>query len=273
MNSKTIHIYRKSIPTAVMLFAWVAAISFTFRAAATTPGLVSYWAANGNGNDSAGGNTASLQSGAGFGPGVSGQAFTFNGSSAYVKVPASPSLNVGLGTGFTLSTWINPSQLTLQPVLEWNGLSGAFPWGSHMWICVNNPADVDANLVDTAGNNHYIESAGGMLTAGAWQQIGLTYDQASGTAVLYRNGVAIQTANLGNFTPQTSYDLYMGDRPAGSFSDNHFQGSMDEVSIYNRALSASEMLSVYQSVPEPGCAALLCAGLVGLAFSSRRKRS
>jgi hypothetical protein len=274
MNSKTINIYRKSIAVAFALFTCVGAVTFTCRAAVPIPGLVSYWAANGNGNDSADGNTAILQSGASFGPGISGQAFTFDGVNAYVKVPASANLNVGLGSGFTISTWVNPAKMTIQPLLEWNGLSGTYPWGSHMWISVNNPADLYANLVDTSGNNHYIESAGGFMTVNAWQQVALTYDEASGTAVLYRNGVAIQTENLGSFTPQTSYDLYMGIRPAGAFSENHFQGSLDETSIYNRALTPSEMLSVYQAVPEPGCAALICVGLVGFAgLSSLRKRA
>jgi hypothetical protein len=274
MSSKTINIHRKSISAVFVLFACVGAISFECRAAVPISGLVSYWAANGNGNDSADGNTAFLQGGATFGPGISGQAFTFDGGNSYVSVPASANLNVGLGSGFTISTWVNPAQMTIQPLLEWNGLSGIYPWGSHLWISVNNPADVYANLVDTSGNNHYIESAGGQMTVNAWQQVALTYDKASGTAVLYRNGIAIQTENLGTFTPQTSYDLYMGIRPAGAFSEDHFQGSIDETSIYNRALTPSEILSVYQAVPEPGSAALICLGLAGfVGLSSLRKRA
>src|SRR5215469_13633328 len=120
MSSKAINIHRKSLSAVFVLFACVEAISFTSRAAVPIPGLVSYWAADGNGNDSADGNTAFLQGGASFGPGISGQAFTFDGANAYVSVPASANLNVGLGSGFTISTWVNPAKMTIQPLLEWN---------------------------------------------------------------------------------------------------------------------------------------------------------
>jgi hypothetical protein len=74
----------------------------------------------------------------------------------------------------------------------------------------------------------------------------VTYDKTTGTAVLYRNGVVVQTANLGVFDPQTTYDFYTGVRPAGPYA-NHFNGMIDEPSVYNRALSAADIQAIYNA--------------------------
>ena len=53
-------------------------------------GEVAYWAANGTALDSLGnGHNGTLENGAGFGPGIVGEAFAFNGVNQYVSVPAS----------------------------------------------------------------------------------------------------------------------------------------------------------------------------------------
>jgi hypothetical protein len=74
-------------------------------------GMVAWWQAEGNANDVIGGNNGVLLGGLGFGPGEVGQAFLFtNGNSPEegVYVPASPSLNVGAGAGFTIEGWLTP---------------------------------------------------------------------------------------------------------------------------------------------------------------------
>src|SRR3954466_12668570 len=65
-------------------------------------GLVSWWRAESNGLDSISGNTAYaplLPGGAGFAAGEVGQAFKLDNTNAFLMVPASPSLNVGAGSG------------------------------------------------------------------------------------------------------------------------------------------------------------------------------
>jgi hypothetical protein len=79
--------------------------------------------------------------------------------------------------------------------------------------------------------------------------VALTYDQASGSAILYLNGVAVASRYLGSFTPLTSSDLYLGYRPGyGSF-----RGMLDEVSIYNRALADTEIQAVYNAGASGKC--------------------
>ena len=71
--------------------------------------------------------------------------------------------------------------------------------------------------------------------------IGLTRDDAE---------EVVQTANLGNFTPQTTYDLYLGRRPVGP-SAGSFDGLIDEANLYNRALAGENVFGEIESQFSP----------------------
>jgi Concanavalin A-like lectin/glucanases superfamily/Immunoglobulin domain len=214
-------------------------------------GLVSWWPGEGNANDVVGTNNGIAQNIL-YTNGEVGQAFVFNGSSSQIRVPASASLNVGTNNmGLTLEAWIKPASTTLsnvQSFIEWNqGTgSGGGPIGMHMGISGGFDASLFANLIDTSLAAHYISSVGGVITTN-FQHVALTYDKNTGKAVLYRDGVVVASAEVGtNFIPRTDIDLYLGVRPAGSFA-NHFNGELDEVSIYNRPLSSSEIAAIYNA--------------------------
>ena len=209
-------------------------------------GLVSWWPGEGTANDSVGTNNGTLQGGVSFAPGEVGQAFVFNGSSTSVQVPASSNLNVGLGAGFTLETWINPVDIyshIVEMLLEWN--NGARGIGVHLALSVGAYGDIYANIRDTTGGDHAIYTSGSLVATNVLQHVALTYDKASGVAVIYLNGAAVTNKNLGSFIPQTSYNLYFGKRASGPFSGSYFNGLMDELSLYNRALSSDEISAIY----------------------------
>ena len=209
-------------------------------------GLVSWWRAEGNALDSIDTNNGVLNGGIGFAPGEVGQAFLFTNASAYVDIPASPTLNVGAGSGLTIETWINPYDVSIQhPLTEWVGTSPNIP-GVLFWISVSGygggPGCLFANLVDTSGGSHIISSPPGIAQANVFQHVALTYDKTTGSAVLYYNGAAVATANLGSLTLQTTTDLALGRR----ISDGEFySGLLDEISLYNRALSSNEIAAIY----------------------------
>jgi hypothetical protein len=224
--------------------------------------LVAWWPGEGDASDVVGQNHGELQGGATIGDGKAGQAFHIDGTSQSVLVPATTELNVGTGSGLTLELWVNPdSNAAREPVIEWNRNSGTPNWGVHLWLATSNldltprPGNVYANVVDSDGGNHVFFSANDYVTAGVFQHIALTYDKASGTARLFHEGVAIAESNLGVFTPQTSYDLYFGRRP-GPVSPTDFGGAIDEVSLYDRALSAEEILGLRNAGSAGKCLSL-----------------
>jgi hypothetical protein len=66
-------------------------------------------------------------------------------------------------------------------------------------------------------------------------------------ANLYYNGSVVASQNLGTFTPQTRTNLLLGERL--DEANIHYQGVLDKVSVYNRALSAEEIQKIYTSAP------------------------
>ena len=210
--------------------------------------LVSWWRAEGDASDAVGTNSGILQGGVTFGGGEVGQAFIFDGSSGLVRIPASASLNVGAGNGLTIECWISPSDLTTRPLVDWNNGS---TYGAHFWLSIAtppaySPGALFANLRDTANHDHWISSAAGTVSTGTWQHVALSYDKIAGIATLYYNGTVVATQTMGSFTPQTSYDMFLGRRPSSDLPA-YYQGLLDEVSLYSRALTAAEIQAIYNA--------------------------
>jgi len=70
-------------------------------------GLVAWWPGDGTANDIAGINNGSLHNGATFAPGKVGQAFSFNGTSSYIRIADNPSLH--FTSRMTVEAWIYPT--------------------------------------------------------------------------------------------------------------------------------------------------------------------
>ena len=87
------------------------------------PGLISWWRAESNAWDSVGANNALPSSGVSYAPGRVGQAFAFNGSSGYVRVPYSPSLL--LTNALTLEAWVQTTRSADQDIIsKWDTIGG-----------------------------------------------------------------------------------------------------------------------------------------------------
>jgi len=229
------------------------------------PGLVAFWSGDGTANDAVGGNPGRLVNAAGFAPGKSGRAFILkNGEggepgansrqSGFVQIETTPALDVGKGAGMTFECWIKPVSVTQQMVIvEYEKVPGTYN-GADVGLdfAIQDSSVLDANLVDDtpAHSGHVITTPPNRLVAGVWQQVALTYDKDSGQAALYINGTVAAQADLGSFTPQTSFAyLLLGGRTTyGSIAHPRsvFSGEMDEIGIFNRALSAAEIQAIYQ---------------------------
>ena len=214
-------------------------------------GIISWWPGQYNANDVVSGNNGNFDT-PGYVGGEVGVGFYFDGTGNSVQVPESASLDFGAGSsGLTIETWVNPSSAAAgigEPLVEWafNDYSGRY--GCHFWV--NFPADgyLYANLVDTSGNDHMIQSDSGAVPFDTLTHVAVTYDKSSGMAYLYVNGAIVGSGNLGNFPLQTATDLYLGYRPPGvPYGPDTFTGVMDEPSLYNRALSQAEIQSIYNA--------------------------
>jgi hypothetical protein len=228
------------------------AIAATRAPGKLPPGLVALWSAEGDGHDSVGGNDATLTD-ITFAEGKVGQAFSFNGTSSWIKIPDSPALDVGTGEGFTVTAWIKPSRVDgIYIGIEWSDYLCAFQLG-------NTPGDqggIVSSIFDSGRNNHFLRSRFETLVPNTFQHIAVTFDKASGNGTLYVNGNVVAQSYFGSIVPLTKGGLRIGFRPSnpGDWSYNRFfVGLMDEIAIYNRALSASEIQAVCteQNLGEP----------------------
>ncbi len=208
------------------------------------PGLVALWSGDGDGNDSAGGNPATLTD-ISFVDGKVGQAFSFNGASSCIKIPASRSLDVGAGDGFTITAWIKPADVQgLHPIIQWSGNNPL-----NLWIGIRpfENGVLRGDITD-AGGNHFLVSHPGVLVSGVFQHIAFTYDKADGVGTLYVNGVIVARRDLDSqLVANTRGDLWFSqiDKSPGNWSTGRaFAGLMDEIAIYNRALTASEIQAI-----------------------------
>jgi hypothetical protein len=266
-------IYNRALSAAEMLAIYHAGSAGKCPVAPPTcvsppSGLVGWWPAEDDTNDRLNGNNGVAQNIA-YAAGEVGRAFVFDGADSSIRIPANSNLDVGLGNGFTLETWIKPALLSIDgwlplPIFEWNTGSGYgdASVGVQFVIGINNGSgNLAANIEDTATGFHVIYSADNLMTTNTFQHVALTYDKTTGMAMLYRNGVVVATNNLGAFTPQTSFDLYLGQRAAGPFAPFYFAGMLDEPGVYNRALSAAEIRAIYSAGSAGKCAGPLPPGI------------
>jgi len=210
-------------------------------------GLVSWWQGEGNANDQMSANHGTLMSGATTTAiGKVGQAFFFDGvnDSMSVGMLGNTALNETLP--FTISAWINPSTTTGYQVIAGNYMGEAGGSGDYsttlyiynglLYFSLNQRQVITNDVVAAA-------------TTG-WQFVTATYDgtnlslymngQSVGSAVRTFSGATDNTRGwyVGSYSPQTI---------AVVGYTTTFNGLLDEVQIYNRALSATEVADSYNA--------------------------
>ena len=227
-------------------------------------GLVGWWAADGNTLDYAFTNHA-VSTNLPFGPGMVQQAFSYSGTNNVFRVPAAPSLNVGVGQGFTVELWLNlRTNQPAMPLVEWHDLAGTVPPGflpgqggirSHLWVNHSvagtvSPGSLYVNLISTTGANFKFNTPTNVIGTQTWHHVALTYSQPSGTLTLYADGNVVLVTNLaGSPFISTSDDLLSGYRPTGISSGDYLDGLLDELSLYNRVLAPTELQSIVAAGP------------------------
>ena len=223
-----------------------ALVSVTVQNVATAPGLVAAFGFDeGNGatlTDRTGSNHGTI-TGAAWTTGKYGSALSFNGVNTLVTIPDSPSLH--LTNGVTVEAWVKPASTNTgwrdivyraddNYMLDLNGLTvygGVTVSGS-------------ASLISSAAN----------IPVNVWSHLAMTYDAS--TLKVYVNGVLSDSmARTGNISASTSPLTIGGDLVYGQF----FHGAIDEVRVYNRALTQTEITTDMNAAVESGGAPLMTA--------------
>ena len=224
-------------------------------------GLVGWWPGEESPADVVATNHMEVSGGANYAAGKVGVGFEFRSYTNFARIPASPQSDVGAGAGFTIEGWIFPRSVAgFHPMWEWNtGALGGPSIGTHFWInhLPQNSGELFAGIIGADDSQHTLSTATGIVVPNVWQHVALTYDKSSGIGRILRNGQVVAESNLGSFTPKTASDVYIGRRPSdypGDWTYNAwFDGVLDELSLYNRALTTNEIAAIYAARGEGKC--------------------
>ena len=163
-------------------------------------------------------------------------ALDFDGIDDHITVTHDAALNVGRGD-FTFQAWVNPTSNDYKVILA----KGAdFSGGTnYKWDIV--PASASSYKLRFFYGNEGAPVSTTAIPLNEWNHIAMTFESTAKQAVYYLNGVADGIANYTNAPDTTdTQSLYIG-RFGLNCACNHFEGRMDDVSIWNRRRTPVEI--------------------------------
>jgi hypothetical protein len=220
-------------------------------------GLVSWWPGDGNANDIQNGNDGTLQNGATFAQGLVEQAFSLDGIDDVVNVGNALNLHVSAGN-FTVDAWVKFDVEGVFPDIDDMSIADKMSaeginqngWrlmrqrdNGHFWFCFGggtiNGCDFNEDRTGTTATS--VRSTT-VAQKNVWYHVVgvLSPDQIA----IYVNGIREGEKARPLFTDTNAADLLIG---ANAAEGAHVDGLVDEVEIYNRALSAEEIQAIFNA--------------------------
>src|SRR6185503_5072272 len=180
--------------------------------------------------DSGGTNNGTV-SGATWTIGRFGNALSFDGVNDWVTVPDSSSLDI---TRMTLEAWVYPTTSNaIWRTVVFKEQSGDLVYGMYAQTSTNQPSGHAY-----VGGSDRVARGGTALPANQWSHLATTYD---GSAVrLYVNATLVATTTIAGSLATSTGVLRIG---GNNIWPEFFQGRIDEVRVYNKALTAAEIQS------------------------------
>lgn len=219
-----------------------------------TNSLVAWWPFNGNANDESGnGNHGSVTSASlttdRFD--TTNRAYYFT-NSCYIEVQDSDKLD--LSGNFSISYWFKADSFSLvNMVLAKHNIAAGNNVGTYatgIWKDGGNnkvnfqatPLFTPATYPDTTGN----------VTTGVWHHFVTTYDTATDSLRYYLNNTLIAVKNLNFDITNNSLKLFIGTNYDGGSFTNQFFGKIDDIGIWSRVISGSEVSDLFKSAKNTG---------------------
>jgi len=186
---------------------------------------------------------------------VGNYAASLNGTNSYLKVPDSSTMDFYKYQG-TIEMWVKP----VNPAT-----------GSYQLLVTDSSYGMEFNIqddgdlffypwVDSSYDNYVL--ATNPLVSGQWQHVAATWNFSTKAVKLYVNGqekpLTVNNTAAYWSTIASTADWHIGGSPLTA--GRYFNGNIDNVRIYSRQLSSSEILSHYNQVaPSPTPTVILCA--------------
>ncbi len=221
-------------------------------------GLVSWWPGDGHANDLVGGNHGTLV-GATFAAGEVKQAFSFDGTGSHVVFPHNSALNPGTGS-YTFDAWVKPEATpgsgapNDREIADKHSVGGTTP---SVWLIKVLPngrvaatvRDNDRNIVNVASPT--------AIPNGVFSHVAFVIDRTSDLLRLYVNGAEVASVSIAavgdisNTKPVIIGNGFINcpgcANPTLPPIHGPFGGEIDEVEIFNRALTAAEIQAMFEA--------------------------
>jgi len=219
--------------------------------------LIGYWAFNGSYVDSVSG-IAGTNTGTTFSGGIKGQAMQ-GALNSYVLF--NPGTSIKTMSSFTITYWVNsPAPSTGIIGLVNLAKTDAF-WGNINMFFENGGTNTDGKFranIHNGTTDSWVAKDGIQNLFGVWTNLALSYNAGTSTFKLYKDGALISTnvaAGFGNLSFTNIGQIVFGcvhfqtipSQTTGSGSQpwaSYLTGQLDEVRIYNKALSDTEVNSL-----------------------------
>ncbi len=219
-------------------------------------GLVAFYPFCGNaldaGSNNLNGTTSNLSFGMDrFGNLNSSGVFGANGSPTFLSIPANPLLQP---LSYSLSAWFNTS------VIQAGGLgsgldqviAGYTPadWSKgpayKLFLYVTDNSSIRSRQWTPSTSWQDISTATGIISIGNWVHAVTTFDNSTGIQKLYLNGVLYGTRNsILQYNGQVALMIGASYESSGGALTGKFIGKIDDVGLWNRALSEAEINQLY----------------------------
>jgi hypothetical protein len=178
-------------------------------------------------------------------------AYQFDRSAAQtIDVPASSTLNAC--PNMSLSLWTRLSSYAANGEAGYNHFVNKSPGGNnYQYVLANN----STGLYFYYGNGSAAFTTNTLPTLNAWQHVALTYaydgTPANSWCRLYVDGTCTDSFPTSSVLQNTNHPLRFGSFPGGTY--NTVDGKLDDIGIWNRALTPAEIQALYTSQPLTPC--------------------
>jgi len=199
----------------------------------TSPKLKAWWTFDNTTSSDIGSYTETLNEVFNDSTGINGS-YWYDGNQS--KITVTNHKDLGFTDAITISAWANPHSVSHQTSNDYVILSK----GDAYRIALNNNGQV--SCVTTGVSDFDTVTTLG-ISLDKWTQVICTYNASSGIRSIYFNGeLTAQETGLSNDIDTSPSSVLFG---TNADNNQFFMGSIDEIKLYNRSLSSSEILSEY----------------------------
>ncbi|HNI98871.1 MAG TPA: fibrinogen-like YCDxxxxGGGW domain-containing protein [Leptospiraceae bacterium] len=233
-------------------------------------GAVAYFPFNGNANDESGNGNHGTPNGASLTTnryGYKDRAYIFDGVNDWIQTANEENLDIGTQS-VTMTAWISAVSLFSESTIMSKYNSSTNNASYNMSVLTNGK--LHYALFETGGvaeAGYITESSNGTIQTGMWIQVTSVISYILNTVSFYVNGVLISSTATSTF-PSSVFNSNEPFRigysiPTPPNPNTFFNGKIDDIRIYNRALSDAEVLALYNDTSEvrSSCKQILADGL------------